>query len=182
MLSLLVSCLRTRSQSRLLCLPLAKMAEPEPEPAATAGLTDLLDWFRGAEGCKLGNLEVAQYEYEGRGLRATADIKKGNPLLCCPLRLVFSARAARAEPTRPRAGIFCHARRPFFAFCSPDGGRRVGLTLAVSARHSPFARRTSPRSSPPCRARSPRPRAPAATPTSDPEPPTIYAASRVSAR
>ena len=46
------------------------MAEPEPEPAATAGLTDLLDWFRGAEGCKLGNLEVAQYEYEGRGLRA----------------------------------------------------------------------------------------------------------------
>ena len=75
------------------------MAEPEPEPAATADLTDLLDWFRGAEGCKLGSLEVAQYEYEGRGLRATADIKKGNPLLCCPLRLVFSARAARAEPT-----------------------------------------------------------------------------------
>ena len=98
------------------------MAEPEPEPAATAGLTDLLDWFRGAEGCKLGSLEVAQYEYEGRGLRATADIKKGNPLLCCPLRLVFSARAARAvragarlegEVRTHRWGRVAHLADPF---------------------------------------------------------------------
>lgn len=73
-------------------------AEPEPEPAAGEQL-GLLEWFRGQEGCKLGSVEITNYEYEGRGVRATGDIKKGNPLYACPVKLLVSLRAAKAEPT-----------------------------------------------------------------------------------
>ena len=70
--------------------------EPEPEPAG-GEQTGLLEWFRGQEGCQLGSVEIATYEYEGRGVRATAAIKKGNPLFACPVKLLISLKAAKAD-------------------------------------------------------------------------------------
>ena len=68
---------------------------------------------------------------------------RADSVACCHAASVLLL-AARAEPTRPRAGIFL-PRPPaiFCRFCSPDGGRRVGLTyfsgvrapLAVRAPH-----------------------------------------------
>ena len=76
------------------------MAEPEPEVSAGGTeLPELLDWFRAQPGCKLGSVEITTYEYEGRGVKAAAAVKKGNPLFSCPIKLLVSAAAARAEPT-----------------------------------------------------------------------------------
>jgi hypothetical protein len=80
------------------------MAEPEPEVNAAAGggateQPELLEWFRAQPQCKLANVEITTYEYEGRGVKAAADMKKGNPLFSCPIKLLVSASAARAEPT-----------------------------------------------------------------------------------
>lgn len=75
------------------------MAEPEPEPASGTELPELLEWFRGQPECKLGSVEITTYEYEGRGVRAASAVKKGNPLFSCPVKLLVSVAAARAEPT-----------------------------------------------------------------------------------
>ena len=70
------------------------MAEPEPEPAASGTeLPELLEWFRAQPDCKLANVEITTYEYEGRGVKAAADVKKGNPLFSCPVKLLVSAAA-----------------------------------------------------------------------------------------
>jgi hypothetical protein len=62
-------------------------------------LAELLEWFRQQDGCRLfPAAEVAHYEYQGRGLRVSAPITKGNPLISVPLPMLFSAKAAKADP------------------------------------------------------------------------------------
>jgi hypothetical protein len=66
------------------------MAHPEPE--GVTSLPGLLEWFREQDECRFhGGVEIAEFEYQGRGMRATSDVTAGTALFCCPLRMLLSA-------------------------------------------------------------------------------------------
>ena len=91
-------------------------SEPEPEPDGDAAappvavLEPLLQWFRSQPDCRLGEIEISEYEYQGRGVRAKSATKAGNPLFSCPVRMLFTARAAREEPVLGPALTACVPR------------------------------------------------------------------------